>query len=85
LELSKLFAASLQRFLSYINQYGSNWMLNVIFLGKFIIVITQLPCLIRMADAVSSTVELVNSVTSVMINRLTKLVELCASRVAPLS
>jgi len=36
----------------------------MIFLCKLTIVILQLPCLIRRAKAVSSTIELVNSVTS---------------------
>jgi len=40
----------------------------MIFLCKLTIVITRLPCLFMMAKAVSSTVELVNSVTSDYVN-----------------
>jgi len=40
----------------------------MIFLGTLTIVIPRLPCLFRMAKAVSSTVELGNSVTSEGVN-----------------
>jgi hypothetical protein len=40
----------------------------MVFLFKLTIVIPRLPCLFRTAKAVSSTVELVNSVTSATVN-----------------
>jgi hypothetical protein len=43
-------------------------MSNLIFLCKLTIVIPRLPCLFKMVKAVSSTVEVVNSVTSVSDN-----------------
>jgi len=43
-------------------------MSNLIFLCKFMSVIPRLPCFFKMAKAVSLTVELVNSVTSVSVN-----------------
>jgi len=42
----------------------------VIFLCELTVVIPQLSCLLKMAKAVSTTVELVNSVTSVSVNSL---------------
>jgi hypothetical protein len=45
-----------------------NWMSNMILLSEHTIMIALLPSLIRMAKAVSSTVELVNSVASNSIN-----------------
>jgi len=44
------------------------WMCNTNFLGELTILIPRLPCLLRMVKAVSSTVELVNSVTSDSVN-----------------
>ena len=43
-------------------------MSNIIVLCELTTVIPRLPCLIRIADTVSSTVELVNSVTSDSVN-----------------
>ena len=56
-------SGSLVRFVCHFSQYGFNWISNIIFLGTLTIVSPQLPCLFRMAKAVSSAVELVNSVT----------------------
>jgi len=67
-EVSKFFAASLERFVCRLCQYGSTWMSNLIFLCEITIVIPRLPCLFRMAKAVLSTVELINSVTSDSVN-----------------
>jgi len=67
-EVSKSLSASLEPFVCHFGQYGSTWMSNLIFLCKITIVIPQLPCLFRMANTVSSTVELVNSVTSDSVN-----------------
>jgi len=61
-------AARSERFICHFGQYGSTWMSNMIFLCRHTIVIPRLPCLIKMAKAVSSTVELVNSVTSDTVN-----------------
>jgi len=58
------FAASLEHFVCRFGQYGSTWMSNMIFLCELTIVIPRLPFLFVMANAVSSTIELVNSVTS---------------------
>jgi len=63
-EVSKSLAASLEPFVCYFGQYGSTWKSKMIYLCKISILIPWLPCLCRMAKAVSSTVELVNSVTS---------------------
>jgi len=63
-KFSKFFSASLNSFVSHFGQYGLTWMTNMICLCKHTILIPRLPCLFRMAKAVSSTVELVNSVTS---------------------
>ena len=67
-EVWKSFAGGLERFLCHFCQYGSMWMSNLIFLCELTIVIHQLPCLFRIAKAVSSTVELVNSVTAGSVN-----------------
>jgi len=61
-------AASLERFVWHFDQYGLQCISNLIFLCKLTIVIPQLRCLFRMAKAVSSTVEQVNSVTSDPVN-----------------
>jgi len=63
-EVSKSLAACLERFVCHFDQYGLNRISNLTFLCKLTIVIPRLPCLFRMAKAVSSTVELINSVTS---------------------
>ena len=56
--------SSLEHYVCHFGQYGSTWKSNMTFLCGLSIVIRQLPCLFRMAKAVSSTVELVNSGTS---------------------
>jgi len=61
-------SASLVRGVCHFSQYGSTWMSNMIFLCELTIVIPRLPCLFRMAKAVASTVELVNSVSSDFVN-----------------
>jgi len=63
-EVSKSLIATLEWFVCHLSQYGSTWMSNMIFPCELTIVIPGLPCLFRMAKAVSSTVKLVNSVTS---------------------
>jgi len=68
LEVSMSFAASLQHFVSHFGQCGSMWMSNMSFLCALTIEIPRRPHLLRMAKAVSSTVELVNSVTSDSVN-----------------
>jgi len=64
LGVSKYLATSLECFVCHFGQYRSTWMSNMSFLCELTIVISRLPCLLRMGKAVSSTVELVNSVTS---------------------
>jgi len=68
LEVSKSLAAKLEHFVFHFGQYGWNWISNMIFLCKRTIVIPRLPCLVKMAKSFSSTVELVNSVTSDSVN-----------------
>jgi hypothetical protein len=68
LEVSKSLTACLEHFVCHFGQYELNWISNMIFLCKLTIVIRRLPCLFRKAKAVSSTVELVNSVTSDSVN-----------------
>jgi len=68
LEVSKSLSACLERFVCHFSQYGFNWISSIIFLGTLTIVIPQLPCIFRMANAVSSTVELLYSVTSDSVN-----------------
>jgi hypothetical protein len=58
----------LKSFVCHFGQYRLNWISNMIFLCKLTIVIPGLPCLFRMAKDVSSTLELVNSVTSDSVN-----------------
>jgi len=67
-EDSKSLSASVERFVCHFGYYGLNWISNMVFLCKLTIVIPWLPCLCRMAKAVSSTVELVNSVNSDYVN-----------------
>jgi hypothetical protein len=57
----------------------------MICLSELTIVIPRLPCLFTMAKAVSSTVELVNSVTSESVKSLTLQCELLPVSVSPLS
>jgi len=66
--VSKSSAASLEWFVSHFCQYGSTWMSNLIFLSELTIGIPRLPGLFRMSTAVSSTIELVNSVTYDSVN-----------------
>ena len=61
-------AGNLEHFVCHFGQYGLNRISNMIFYCKHTTVIPRLPCLMRMAKAVSSTVELVNSVTSDCVN-----------------
>jgi len=67
-EVSKSLAASLERLVCHSSQYGTTWMSNMTWLSVLTMEIPRLPCLLRMAKAVSSTVELVNSVTSYPVN-----------------
>jgi len=67
-EVSKLLAATLEHFVRHFNQYGSNWMSNLIFLCKLTVVIPWLRCRFMMTKPVSLTIKLVNSVTSVTVN-----------------
>jgi hypothetical protein len=67
-EVSKSFSANWVRFDCHFNQCGSSWMSNLIFLCKHTIIIPRLHYLFKMAKAVSSNVDLVNSVTSVSVN-----------------
>jgi hypothetical protein len=66
-EVSKFLSANLACFVCHFNQYGLNWMSNLIFLCKLTILNPRLPCHFKMANAVSWTVELVHSVTSVSV------------------
>jgi len=68
LEVSKFLAATLERFVCHFGQYGSTWMWHIKFLCELTMLISQLPWLFRMAKAVSSTIELVNPVTSDSVN-----------------
>jgi len=67
-EVSKSLAASLEHFVCHFSQYRLTWMSNMNVLCKLTIVIPRLPCLFGMAKAVSSIIELVNSVTSNSVN-----------------
>jgi len=67
-EVSKFLAASLEDLVCHLGQYGSTWKSNMVFLCELTIVIPQLSSLFKMAKAVSSTVEVVNSVTSDSVN-----------------
>jgi len=67
-EVSKSCSANFERFVCHFDQYWLNWMSNLIFLYIITIVIPRLSCLFKMAKAVSSTVVLVNPVTSVSVN-----------------
>jgi len=61
-------AAILERFVCHLSQYGLTWMWNMNFLCECTIIIPRIPCLIKMANAVSWTVQLVNSVTFDSVN-----------------
>jgi len=63
-EVSKSLAANLECFVRHFGQYGLKWMLNTNFVCDLTIEIPRLLYCIRMANAVSSTVKLVNSVTA---------------------
>jgi len=67
-EVSKSFAASFEHFVCHFCQSGSTCMSNLIFLCELTIVIPRLPCLSRIAKAVSSSVERVISATSDSVN-----------------
>jgi len=67
-EMSKSLSSNFESFVCQFNHYGIYWMSNLIFLCVLTIVIPRLPCLFKMAKAVSSTVVLVCSVTSVSVN-----------------
>jgi len=61
-------AASLERVGCHFSKYELTTMSNTNFFSKLTIVIPRVPCLFRIAKAVSSTVKLVNSVTSDSVN-----------------
>jgi len=67
-QVSKSLAASLERLVCHSSQYGTTWMSNMTWLYELTIEFPRLPCLLKMAKAVSSTVELVNSVTCDPVN-----------------
>jgi len=77
-------SAGLVRGVCHFGQYGSTWMSNMIFLCELTIVIPRLPCLFRMAKAVASTVELVNSVTSDFVNSFNFAMWASASKCFPI-
>lgn len=64
----KTLAASLECFGSNCRQYGLTKMSNMIFLCKLTFETPKLPSIFVTANAVSSTVELVNAVTSASVN-----------------
>ena len=84
-EVSRFLSANLECFVCHFNQYGSNYMSNLIFLCKLMIVIPWLPCLFKMAKAVSLTVELVNSVTSASVNSFNVAMWAFASKCFPIA
>jgi len=84
LEVPKSLSASLERFVCHFGQYGSTWKSNMILLRELTIVIPRLPSLFRMAKAVSSTVELVNYVTSDSVNSFTFAMWAFASKCSPI-
>jgi len=70
-EVSLSSAASLECFVCHFGQYGLREMSTMNFLCELTMVILRLPWLVRMAEAVSSTVELINSRTSYLVNSFT--------------
>ena len=60
-------------------------MLNMTFLCELTLGIPRLPCLLSMAKAVSSTIELVNSVTSDSVNSFNFVMCTLPASVSPLS
>jgi len=58
---------------------------NLIFLCKLTIVIPQLSCLFKMVNAVSSTIVLLNLVTSEAVNSVNFAMKAFASKRSPLS
>ena len=68
LEVLKSLGANLEHFVCHFGQCGSTWMSKINSLCEHTIVIPRLPCLFRLANAVSFTVELVNLVTSDSVN-----------------
>jgi len=67
-EVWKSLAAGLQCFVSHFGQYGLSWMTYMNVLYYLTIVIPRLLCVFRIANAASSTIELVISVTSNYVN-----------------
>ena len=67
-EVSKSLSGNFEHFVCHFNYYGLNWISDLIFLFILTIVIPRLPCLFTIAKAVSSTVVLVNLVTSLSVH-----------------
>jgi len=84
-EVSKSLAASLERLVCHSSQYGTTWVSNMTWLSELTIEIPRLLCLLRMAKAVSSTVEIVNSVTSDSVNSFNLAMWALPASVSPLS
>jgi len=84
LEVSKFLAASLEHCICHFGQYESTRMSHDNFLCKVGIVIPRLHCLFRMAEPVSSTVQLVNSVTSDSVNSFNLVMWAFASNCFPI-
>jgi len=84
LEVSTSLAARLEHLVCHFSQYGSTHLSNLIFLCELSSVIPRLPCLFRMAKAVSSTIELVNSVTSDSVNLINFVMWAFASKCFPM-
>jgi len=83
-DLSQSSAAILERLVCQFGQYGLNWISIMLFLCKLTIVIPQLPCLFRMSNALSSTIEPFNSVTSVSVTSFNFAIWAVASRWFPI-
>jgi len=76
-DVSQFLAACLEHFVCHFGPYGLNGISNIISLCKLTIVIPRLPCLFKLAKAVSSTVALVNSVTSDSVNSFNFAISFC--------
>jgi len=83
-KFQKFLSAGLERCVYHFTQYEFNWISNIIFLSTFTIVIPRLPYLFRMAKAVSSIVELANSVTSDSVNSFNFAIWAFASKCFPI-
>jgi len=83
-ESSKSLAADLERFLCHFGQYGLTWMPYMICLCELTIVVPRLPCHFRIANSVSSNVELVNSVTPDSVNLFNLTMWVLASKCFPM-